>query len=632
MVLSNNKFATIEPAEPFHAGISTVAASLWWTLSPATSTNVLLDASGSAIDAVVAVYSGADLVNLQQIAGVVGSVARKKPAFLNFKAQAGVGYFIAVASADTNSLGSIRLRVAPGGQLDSNPPNVFISNPTNGVSVSNKVVSITGTAFDPAPNSSGVTEVLVKVNEAIARSANGTTNWVTEALLRPGRNVIEAVAADAAGNLSPLDTVQITYLPVGALNDLFVNASLLSAPSGTDSVDTSPATKEPGEPSTIAGNTGGKSVWWKFAAPANGVLTLSTTNSSFDTLMALYTTNNAATNAGITSLVVVASNDDAADGVTFSKISQAVAQRTYWIAVDGYNGASGTANLMYTFATNNIFHLTVNTIESGAVNPASGDFSAGSTVVLTATPSLNYEFVGWEGDITSSANPLSAVVNGNTTLTARFRAHAYADDFESGGLSALRWTTSGDKPWVVQTNVVAFGRFAARSGDISGSQSSSLVVVATNSAAGGVASFDYKVSSEAGWDWLEFYVNGSRQQRWSGEVGWATYQFTLAAGNVTLEWRYLKDAFGNAGLDAAFIDNLDLPQAASSLALMQPTLEGFQLEFQGASPQPVRIEASTDLTSWKTITNYTVTSGGVIHFTDPQAPNVPFRFYRAVSP
>src|SRR5207247_13235 len=175
------------------------------------------------------------------------------------------------------------------------------------------------------------------------RSVNGSTSWVIEALLRPGRNVIEAVAADAAGNLSPLDTVQITYLPVGALNDLFVNASLLTPPAGTDSVDTSPATKEPGEPSTIAGNTGGKSVWWKFAAPANGVLTLSTTNSSFDTLMALYTTNNAATNAGITSLVVVASNDDAADGVTFSKISQAVAQRTYWIAVDGYNGASGTA-------------------------------------------------------------------------------------------------------------------------------------------------------------------------------------------------------------------------------------------------------------------------------------------------
>src|SRR5439155_25247468 len=109
-ILSNNKFATIEPAEPFHAGISTVAASLWWTLSPTTSTNVLLDASASAIDAVVAVYSGAELANHQQIAGVVGSVARKKPAFLNFKRQAGVGYFIAAASADTNSLGSIRLR------------------------------------------------------------------------------------------------------------------------------------------------------------------------------------------------------------------------------------------------------------------------------------------------------------------------------------------------------------------------------------------------------------------------------------------------------------------------------------------------------------------------------------------
>src|SRR5206468_12822913 len=120
----------------------------------------------------------------------------------------------------------------------------------------------------------------------------------------------------------------------------------------------------------------------------------------------------------------------------------------------------------------------------------------------------------------------------------------------------------------------------------------------------------------AGWDWLEFYVNGARQQRWSGEVGWATYQFTLPAGNVTLEWRYLKDAFGNDGLDAAFIDNLDLPKAAPSLGLMASTPSGFQLDFQGASPEAVRIEASTDLVAWQTITNYTVTSGGVIHFTD----------------
>ena len=54
LILSNNKFASIEPGEPFHAGVPTVAASLWWTWSPTSNTNVLIDATGSAIDAVVA--------------------------------------------------------------------------------------------------------------------------------------------------------------------------------------------------------------------------------------------------------------------------------------------------------------------------------------------------------------------------------------------------------------------------------------------------------------------------------------------------------------------------------------------------------------------------------------------------
>jgi len=51
---------------------------------------------------------------------------------------------------------------------------------------------------------------------------------------------------------------------------------------------TTNATKEFGEPNH-AGNSGGKSVWWSFQPPADGALALSTTNSTFDTLLALYT-------------------------------------------------------------------------------------------------------------------------------------------------------------------------------------------------------------------------------------------------------------------------------------------------------------------------------------------------------
>ncbi|HTH49453.1 MAG TPA: SBBP repeat-containing protein, partial [Candidatus Limnocylindria bacterium] len=48
------------------------------------------------------------------------------------------------------------------------------------------------------------------------------------------------------------------------------------------------ATKEAGEPDH-AGNPGGTSLWWRWTAPADGRLTLSTEGSDFDTLLAAYT-------------------------------------------------------------------------------------------------------------------------------------------------------------------------------------------------------------------------------------------------------------------------------------------------------------------------------------------------------
>jgi subtilisin family serine protease len=629
LVLSNNKFATIEPNEPAHAGVPGVAASLWWTWSsPTSNTNVLVDATGSFIDAVVSVYSGRDLPSLQPVASAVGKFSRKKPAYLNFNAQAGVTYSIAVSSVDENLLGSIRLRVAPGGALDNVAPAVFISSPSSGVSVNNKVLFLAGAALDPTPNSSGIAEVVVKVNDAIASSASGTTNWNTAVLLRPGANLIQALAFDAAGNSSPGSTIQVSYLPIGVPNDLVVNAFPLS---DANSADTTGATKEVGEP-PIAGNHGGSSVWWTFVPQAQGIVTLSTTNSTFDTLLALYTTNSFTTNAiAFTNFITLASNDDAYEGVSFSKISQAVrANRRYWVTVDGFQGASGTARLNYSFVASNIVSLTVNTIELGSVVPGSGDYPSGSTIMLTATPNPNYEFVAWEGDMSTSANPLSIVANTDLKLIARFRAHAFTDGFEPTFSPALGWVNDSSNPWVTQSNYVSFGQSAARSGAITDYQSSTLRLSITSG--GGVGSFDYKVSSEPNWDWLEFYVNGAQLRRWSGEVGWATYQYAIAAGTNSLEWRYVKDSAGSAGLDAAFIDNVDIPPLVTSLQLLNPTVGGFQVLYHGPASQSVRIQGSANLLSWQDLSTIIMDNGAVVDFNDPQSANYQFRFYRAVTP
>ncbi|HUL51342.1 MAG TPA: protease pro-enzyme activation domain-containing protein, partial [Candidatus Nitrosotalea sp.] len=588
--VSNNRFATIEQGEPEHAGDTNYAASLWWLWSPTTSTNVLIDTTGSAVDTVVAVYTGSTLSGLKSVASANDQGAQKQ-AYLNFNATAGTSYHVAVAGADANALGSIKLRIAPGGQLDTTAPQISIASPRSGLPVSGRLINVAGVAADPSPDASGIREVVVSVNGSLSGVASGTTNWSAFVALKEGANAIQVRSYDFAGNSSVPATAQVYYIPSSG-NDLFANAFQLNGTSGTSSVSNTNATKEVGEP-IIANNTGGKSVWWNWQAPADGVLFLSTTNSDFDTIMGLFIGDR------VNALTTIASNDDAYDGVSFSKIMQAVrSNQVYRIAVDGYNGSSGNVALSYSFSSANVSHVTIGALQGGSVVPGSGDYAVGSTLTLTATPDFGYQFVGWQGAVSSTDNPLSIVVNADVTLTASFQVAPVTDGFESGSFSALPWVSAGARPWTVETNVVSFGQYAAQSGAITDNQFSSLSVQVNST--GGTGSFDYKVSSEANWDLLTFYLNGVPQKAWSGEAGWATYLFQIPAGLVTLEWRYSKDASTSMGLDAAFIDNVNLPVVATSLQLVNPTTTGFQIQVQGPPNQTVLVQSSTNLTTWRT--------------------------------
>jgi hypothetical protein len=643
--ISNNRFATIEPGEPAHAGVATFGASLWWSWTPNATTNTLLDTTGSGFDTVVAVYTGNTLTGLTPVVSA-DNVGTRRQAYLNFTATNGATYRIAVAAANTNNVGSLFFRVAPGGQADTNAPIVAITSPPSGLFTSTNRITVAGAAVDQGQTPSGINQIFIRVNTRTAASeedddeegedefiytvldsssgAPVSTNWSRVVALKEGQNTIEVTASDIAGNLSDPAEITVVYRLRDPINDLFANPIELAPNSGSSSVTNANATKEFGEPNH-AGNAGGKSVWWSFQAPSDGVLFLTTSNSTFDTVMGLYQ------GTRVTSLTTVASNDDAFEGVLFSKISQAIrGNEIYRIAVDGFGGSTGVVALAFSFTANPVNLLTVNATPGGAVNPGTGYYANGSTVVFTATADPNFEFVDWEGGVTSSANPLSVLVSGDITLTARFRARAFSDGFESGGFTALPWSHLSDTPWLVQSNTVALGQYAARSGAIANNESSSLVLSINTSS--GFASFDYKVSSETNWDWLEFYINDVLQQRWSGEVGWATYAFAVPAGPNSLLWRYVKDSVATTGLDAAFIDNLDLPLATSSLRLVGATAGDFRIQLLGSAPQTVRILGSTDLSSWQTLFTTNVAAGAIIQFSDPQRPTLPFRFYRAVSP
>ena len=228
---------------------------------------------------------------------------------------------------------------------------------------------------------------------------------------------------------------------------------------------------------------------------------------------------------------------------------------------------------------------------------------------------------------------MTGAISGNLNVTGNFSLLAFTDGFESGNLQQLPWTTAGDQPWFVQTNVVAAGQYAVRSGLITNSQSSSLILTASFRA--GTGSFAYRVSSEMYYDALNFYVDGILIQQWSGEAGWATFTFPLTAGPHTLTWTYAKDPSNSGGLDAAFIDNVNLPivvatnnASAARLQLQRQTGGGFFINLSGQTNQQYVIQTSTNLFSWKNAST-NVLLGGFLRIPDP-LPGTNSQFYRAV--
>lgn len=147
-------------------------------------------------------------------------------------------------------------------------------------------------------------------------------------------NTVESTAALLTLNLPPVDK-----------NDFFQSRALLSGLTGAVRSNNKDATLESGEPKH-AGKTGGKSIWFTWTAPANGIATFRTVGSSFDTLMGIYT------GRAIDQLTPApaAINDDDRGGFLTSVVTfQVTADQQYQIAVDGLYGASGEVVLSWDF-------------------------------------------------------------------------------------------------------------------------------------------------------------------------------------------------------------------------------------------------------------------------------------------
>jgi hypothetical protein len=164
---------------------------------------------------------------------------------------------------------------------------------------------------------------------------------------------------------------------------------------------------------------------------------------------------------------------------------------------------------------------------------------------------------------------LTAPVNATLGTIVQHTYSIYDDGVPGlGGLNALakavdqpawEFTSPTSEDWWWQAAVAHDGVDAARSGTVADGQASSFET--TGSFGAGSVTFWWKVSSEPGFDYLRFFIDGVIQDAIAGEVDWEQQSYPLTAGAHTLKWEYAKDGSYISGIDAAWVDQVELPAA-----------------------------------------------------------------------
>ena len=132
------------------------------------------------------------------------------------------------------------------------------------------------------------------------------------------------------------------------------------------------------------------------------------------------------------------------------------------------------------------------------------------------------------------------------------------DSFEHGVFDPAYWTNDPQHPWTITTTHPYHGTHCAMSGDIDHNESSQLILTFTSTEPEKIHFFR-RVSSEANWDYLIFYIDDEEQERWSGDQWWTEHTYQITPGRHTYKWEYAKDNSVDGGADCASIDYITLP-------------------------------------------------------------------------
>ena len=404
--------ATREPGEPDHDGYPG-GHSIWWSWTAPTSGQVTLDAAGSSVTTLIAVYTGTNVASLTSVAGGNASFAP-----VIFNCRVGEAYQIALDHWYSDIFGAVNLNLLFSSIQLTAPTNEAVFHAPAEI-----VLAATNTIWD---GTFTTIEFLADGNVigTAASAAPQTFHWLNPPL---GDHALQARATDTNGITRTSPTITVHLRPT---NDDFGDRTLISGNNAVLHADGVNATLESGEPQH--GPVNWESVWWTWTATANGSVTLSKPVASNlrNVLLDVYT------GAALTNLTLVTNTPANGSGTDTTTITfNARPSVDYQITVAGSFFDQNDVPIMFSFtpaATSENSATPLSGISAALPvigGPQRQSFSrfrfaitgtAGSNYTILCTTNLLLPITNWSTLLITNLSGNSAIIEDDRATNALF--------------------------------------------------------------------------------------------------------------------------------------------------------------------------------------------------------------------
>ena len=509
------------------------------------------------------------------------------------------------------------------GSIETVPPTNIITSPTPGQLWSNAAFTVTGTATDNV----AVSNVLYSLNNAAwtdTVTTNNWVNWTAVVNLIAGTNTIQAYAVDTSGNISATNSVSFvavlsTVLTVHTNGKGIVSPNYNGVLLQIGNIYSMTATAGPGFAFTNwTGSLTTNNATLIFTMASNLTFTANFVDTIKPTLsITNLTSGQRLSNATFTVKGTASDNWMVSnvwcqiDGLGWNSATN-INNWTNWAvgvtlvpgtnmvqayAVDTSGNVSTTKSVSFQYVVTNLLAVRATGLGTISPNYSNAWLEIGRNYSMTATPASGFVVTNW----TISTNWLGGRITNNATvqfmMASNLTLQVTFADVTKPTLS-ITAPTSGQK----MTNALANVK--------------------------GTASDNWGVTN------VWYQLNGGTWSLATSTNGWTnwTVALTLVAGTNTVK-AYAVDLGANlsATNSVSFVSSNTF-QLQLGFAVPQPMASnGLNFNLQVSLGVNGRIEASTNLVNWLTLTNF-VGTNPIIYFRDAAATNLNQRFYRAVTP